>query len=206
MPALSTLKLPIINIDIWQDTQSQSASLASQMLIDTALATFPENTPLRVLELGSGSGVISILCALSRPLWQITGIEIQPHLCALARQNAAACDISISFEEGDLRTHEGEYDLILANPPWQTPGSGRLSPYSARNLSRIEIACTLADILACIRRCMSPAGTAILLYPQERKAGLICQSSAFFEQKIHQPMQDNRKQYFCATLSRKQDL
>lgn len=206
MSALCSLKLPYGGCEIWQDSQSQRASHASQMLIDSALALFPQNSPRRVLELGSGSGVISIMCALARPLWQITGIEIQPHLHSLALENAANCQLPVSFELQDLRRHQGEYDLILANPPWQKAGCGRLSPLESRNLSRIELACDMKDILACIRRCLAPRGTALLLYPSARKADLIRQSSYDFQLEIREIAPNNRNQYFCAILGRKNPI
>lgn len=203
MPALSALKLPYDGLEIQQDSQSQRASHASQMLIDCALAAFPENSPISVLELGSGSGVISIMCALARPLWQITGIEIQPHLHSLALENAATCNIPVKFHLKDLREFEGKYDLILGNPPWQKTGSGRLSPLGSRNLSRIELGCSMADILACVKRCLAPGGSALLLYPKTRKADIIRQSRKDFRLTIQEIPQNNRKQYFCAFLGRK---
>lgn len=143
------------------------ASRASQLLYDAAIGEFG-NLPLRVLELCCGSGIVSIMCALARPLWQITAVDIQGHLIALAQANAEACKVDIAFQVQDLKQHQGEYELIIANPPWQKLGSGIMSPSEARNLSRFELACSLADIAARLQLCLAPSGSALLIYPQCR--------------------------------------
>ena len=64
------------------------------------------------------------------------------------------------------------YDLIVSNPPWLPPGSGKTSPIQARNLSRFELLGGLADVLACVKRNLAPAGQALLLYPRSRSGEL----------------------------------
>lgn len=128
---------------------------------------------MRVLELGCGSGIVSIMCALARPQWQITAIDIQGHLICLAEANAQSCNVQIDFQAQDLKQHRGEYDLIIANPPWQKLGSGIMSPSKARNLSRFELACSLQDFTRSIRLCMAPSGSALLIYPESRSQELV---------------------------------
>ncbi|MCB5262012.1 MAG: methyltransferase [Candidatus Cloacimonetes bacterium] len=161
------LCLPFPDKVIRQDPSALGASRATQLLYDAALNEF-ENLPLRVLELGCGSGTLSIMCALARPLWQITAIDIQAHLIELAQANAEACKLEISFQTQDLRQHQGEYELILANPPWQKVGSGLMSPSQSRNLSRFEVACSLADLVQRLQLCLAPLGFALVIYPESR--------------------------------------
>jgi tRNA1Val (adenine37-N6)-methyltransferase len=142
-------------------------SLASALLVEYALDCF-DNAPLSVLDMGCGCGIVSIMCALSRPKWQILGIDIQSELIELALANAASCELDISFRQEDLRAHSGSYDLILANPPWQKAGSGMLSPHMTKNLSRVELSCTMQDLLEAIRRCLQPGASAIVIYPETR--------------------------------------
>ncbi len=166
------LCLPFPDKVIRQDPSALGASRASQLLYDATLAEF-ENLPLKVLELGCGSGILSIMCALARPNWQITGLDIQPHLIELARANAESCNVDIDFQVQDLKQHQGEYDLIISNPPWQKLGSGIMSPSESRNLSRFEVACSLADLIQRLRLCLVPLGSALLIYPQSRNQDLI---------------------------------
>ncbi|MCB5252854.1 MAG: methyltransferase [Candidatus Cloacimonadaceae bacterium] len=166
------LSLPFPDKVIRQDPSALGASLASQLLYDTIIDEF-DSLPLRMLELGCGSGIVSIMCALSRPLWQITAIDIQPHLISLAKANARDCQVDIAWQTQDLKQHRGEYDLIVSNPPWQKLGSGILSPSESRNLSRFEIACSMGDITESIQLCLAPSGSALLIYPQSRNQNLI---------------------------------
>lgn len=133
-----------------------------------------QNQNLRVLELGSGCGIVSIMLALQRPGWSITGIEIQPHLSELAVKNAILCGAKVAFLNRDLRQFADElgFDLIISNPPWQKAGSGRYSPRTSRNTSRFETHCTMEDVLACAKRNLAPSGEAVLLYPESRRADL----------------------------------
>ncbi len=108
------------------------------------------------------------MLALQRPGWRVEGLEIQPELVALARQNAAQCGLKIAFHEGDICSFTHPYDLIVSNPPWRPLGSGKPSPSEARNISRFELLCSMSDVLACVKRNLSPSGDALLLYPQSR--------------------------------------
>ncbi|MCD8480329.1 MAG: methyltransferase [Candidatus Cloacimonetes bacterium] len=110
------MALPFEGKQIMQDRDAQGVSVASAALVDYALQSF-EDAPLCVLDLGCGCGIVSIMCALSRPQWQVQGIDIQKELIELAIANAASCELDISFCHQDLREHSGKYDLILANPP-----------------------------------------------------------------------------------------
>lgn len=161
------VELPVAGLTIWQDTQSQCVSIASDILYKQALDRFADK-PLEVLELGTGCGIVSIMCALYRPKWKITAIEIQPQLTLLATQNVIGTGVDVNVVTGDIRQCAGEYDLILSNPPWQKVGTGRLSPRDSRNLSRIELSCTMQDLLYAVKRNLKPEGRALIIYPNYR--------------------------------------
>ena len=138
--------LPFPGKVIRQDTLAQGVSLASALLYEAAIQHLAD-LPSSVADFGCGCGIVSIMCALARPSWQIQGIDIQENLIDLARSNAAACKLDIRFHHQDIREHENVYDLILANPPWQKKGDGLLSPHHSKNLSRVEIRCNMQDLL-----------------------------------------------------------
>src|SRR6202030_1693790 len=99
----------------------------------------------RVLELGAGCGVISVMIAA---LWlprEVVAVEIQPDLAAIAERNAALNQLdSIRVISADLRARRIEglapasFDVIVANPPYRALGSGRRSPNPARGGGREE--------------------------------------------------------------------
>lgn len=158
---------------IWQDVHAQPVSHASFALQNTALQSHPQQR-IRVLELGSGCGIVSIMLALQRPQWQIDAVEIQPELCHIAAENALQCAVPVTFLNADLTTYTAEqpYDLIVANPPWLKKDSGIYSPWDSRNISRFELACSMPDIINCLKRNMAERGSSILLYPINRMEDL----------------------------------
>lgn len=92
-------------------------------LVDWVLEVFPDQRPLRVLDLGTGSGVIGITLALERPQWAVTLSDISPAALAVARGNATHYQLELPIVESDLfdRLVGQRYDLIVTNPPYIDP-------------------------------------------------------------------------------------
>jgi len=149
------------------------ATSASAALVEYILQHFSP-AELHVLELGSGSGVVSILLSLSRKAWRITGIDIQVELVELARRNALGLNPRPEFRQADLRqlNEPDNFDLVLSNPPWQKLQSGWQSPNKMRAISRMEVCCTLPDITACCAQNLKTGAHAVLMYPSHRSEEL----------------------------------
>src|ERR1700693_2976957 len=89
----------------------------------------------RVLELGAGCGVVSIMmAALYRPR-EVVAIEIQPPLAEMISRSAAINDLkSVRAVCADLRQKKiagvepASFDLAVANPPYRAAASGRENP------------------------------------------------------------------------------
>ena len=84
-----------------------------------------------VAELGSGAGVASLCFAARRKDAQITGIELDGEMVALAQNNAEANDLSarVHFKQGDITAPFSElhlvansFDEVIANPPFYLEG------------------------------------------------------------------------------------
>lgn len=169
---LKELQLP--GATIRQSPKGQGVSTATAALYEYTLEHIPRKA-LRIMEAGSGSGVLAILLKQACPLWEVSGLEIQPQLHHLACENAAGLHLEIGFYEGDLRLHESsvKYHYIVANPPWQKLNSGLCSPFPERAISRTELCCTLPDLLHFCSRNLISGAAAFLLYPAARKAELL---------------------------------
>jgi tRNA1Val (adenine37-N6)-methyltransferase len=134
----------------------------------------------RVLDLGAGCGVISMmLAALWRPR-ELVAIEIQPELAALAERNAALNQIaSMRVIQADLRTrHIGgldpaSFDLVVANPPYRALRSGRESPNPGRRIARGESAATLAQFIEAAKRYAANGAKAAFVFEAARSAELL---------------------------------
>jgi len=176
-PNTTRSELQIPGARMWQNNKAQGVSSATEALYRYLLSNF-ENNKQRVLELGSGSGVLSIVLARHFKSWQITGLEIQFEMHKLAVQNASSLCLPINFVHGDLRTYQADtgFDVIVSNPPWQKLGGGLLSPLYERAVSRSEVLCTLADVLDSCRRNLAEAGEIILLYPISRREEVLIEA------------------------------
>ncbi len=152
-----------------QTTDGHSITSDSAFLVETVSnQVLQEN--IKLLELGSGNGIISIMLSHYHPKWVILGIEIQKHLVELSQDNAKQSKTFPSFIEADLRefTSSRKYDLIVSNPPYFPKDKGRISPIQERAISRHEITCNMMDILKCVKRNLKEDGSAFILYPQNR--------------------------------------
>ena len=93
----------------------------TELLVERALG-YPGLSS--VLDVATGSGVIALSLALSRPDLRVTATDLSPEALALARENAASLGAdSVTFEETDLLPAGGErFDLITANLPYIPAG------------------------------------------------------------------------------------
>lgn len=91
-------------------------------LLDLARHHFPSQ-PLRVVDVGTGSGILAICAALYLPEGsEVVAIDSNPEALEVAKQNAEAHRVAdqITFLQGDLLSNfNGQpFDLILSNPPY----------------------------------------------------------------------------------------
>lgn len=95
----------------------------TELLIETALQLFPQDSVIKVVDLGTGSGAIAIALASERPHWHIDAVDISQNALTLASKNAQRLGFAhISFYHGNWFTAlpSGKYDLVLSNPPYLT--------------------------------------------------------------------------------------
>lgn len=90
----------------------------TEELVDLILAENPD-TPLSVLDIGTGSGAIAISLKKERPAWQLTASDISSDALSLAQDNASHYQLNITFIVSDVFSQlSGTFDMIVSNPPY----------------------------------------------------------------------------------------
>ena len=130
----------------------------TEVLIDLALAKLAGLTAPRLVDLGTGSGIVAISLALECPAAQVAAVDLSADALAVARNNAGRLGARVDFRQGDwFAPLAGErFDLVVSNPPYVADGD----PHLALNGLPFEPKMALtdgADGLACIRRIITDA-------------------------------------------------
>ena len=130
----------------------------TEVLIELALEKLNGLTAPRVVDLGTGSGIVAISLALECSLAKLVAVDLSKDAISVARNNAGLLGATIEFRQGDwFSPLAGErFDLIVSNPPYVADGD----PHLALDGLPFEPQMALtdgADGLACIRRIVADA-------------------------------------------------
>ncbi len=129
----------------------------TEILVEQALREAPEAR--RVLDAGTGSGIIAITFLLERPESRAVALDISLDALALARQNARAHDVlpRLSLVASDWLTALGptDFDLVLSNPPYLTLGEAPHLPPTVRDHDPRRALFAGDDGLAAIRQLLA---------------------------------------------------
>jgi len=110
----------------------------------------------RIADLGAGSGVIGIALAARFLNARVTLVEVQEGLFGLSVQNIALngftgrvdalpADIR-EIRAGGAGLSSGDFDLVVSNPPFRRPGTGKTSPCGEKLIARHEVCLTLPEL------------------------------------------------------------
>jgi release factor glutamine methyltransferase len=101
----------------------------TELLVELALERLPGDRPLRIADLGTGSGAIALALAFERPRAQVIATDASAAALDVARANAGSLQLrNVEFREGDwFAPLAGErFDLIASNPPYVALGDPHL--------------------------------------------------------------------------------
>jgi tRNA1Val (adenine37-N6)-methyltransferase len=134
----------------------------------------------RVIDLGTGSGIIPLLLAARHETGAIVGLEIQERYADMARRSVALGGLAerIEIRRGDVRDARIEFgpesfDVATCNPPFRPVGTGKVNPSDEKAIARHEVAGTLSDFVAAMRYLLRQRGRAHLVVPAARLVDLL---------------------------------
>ena len=138
-----------------------------------ALSRFATLRPRwRVCDLGTGSGALLLLLAEREESLSLTGVEREALSARTARENLKNNGLEGKILHADLRENPlpaGQFDLIVANPPYYPKNSGR-----SGGPARSEEFCSLEDLCTAAARLVKNGGKFALCHRPERLVDLLC--------------------------------
>ena len=140
----------------------------------------------RVIDLGTGSGVIPLLLAQAGKGREFVGIELQEELAERAGRSVALNGLAdrIRIVRADLRDlpaefMAGSFAAAVTNPPYRKVASGRVAPGAERGAARHELAGGLTDFLRAAAFLLNNGGRFFVIYLAERLAELCDEMRTF---------------------------
>ena len=134
----------------------------------------------KLVDLGTGNGIIALLLARLYPSATLQGVELQPAMVARAHRNVAVNGLvqRVKILQGDVREIDERYvladcDVVVCNPPYRKPNSGRLSVNDERQIARHELNGNLGDFLGAGALLLRNNGRMALVYLAARLGDLI---------------------------------
>lgn len=137
----------------------------------------------KIIDLGCGAGVLTVLLHVTHPAAAVSGVEIQEPAAALCRENLRENGFSADdILTGDLREYRslltaGSFDLVVSNPPYFAAESGYTAPDEGRATARDERSCTLDDLCGAAKYLCRWGGTFALVHRPERLSEIFCTMS-----------------------------
>lgn len=140
----------------------------TELLIEQALKLIPERQPYRLIDLGTGSGIIAITLAAERPDSEVIATDFSTNALTIARRNAQRHNVrNIQFLQSNwfgTISDSALFNLVVSNPPYiadndphLTEGDVRFEPMSALIADNDGLS-DIARIATAARRHLLPQG------------------------------------------------
>ena len=134
----------------------------------------------RAADLGSGTGIASLLCAARSKFSRIYSVEIQETFCDLISRNASlnGFESIITPIHSDVRDVkpsdvDGELDAVFSNPPYMKADSGKRNLFDEKYIARHEVFGGIDDFCAAASRLLKFGGLFYCVYRPDRLSDLM---------------------------------
>ncbi|MCG3176514.1 MAG: Release factor glutamine methyltransferase [Candidatus Omnitrophica bacterium] len=200
---LSLRVTPAVLIPRPETEQLVEAVLEEIAHLRSVRATQNHEKPLRILDIGTGSGCIAVSLTSACPDCKISAFDVSARALQVARTNALRQGVSgrIVFKQSDvygaIRSSRARYDLIVSNPPYIATSEHRALPADVRREPKLALTAG-RDGLDVIRRIvagaperLAPDGALALEIGQEQAAAvrqLIARTKGFQEARVRRDL------------------
>ena len=133
-----------------------------------------------VMDLGTGTGIISILLCGKTDLKKIIGVEVQEEVCEIAKRNIKLNKLEDRFEvindnidNLDKYFSKNEFDAILTNPPYKKNNDGVKNENNQKLIARHEVLATLEDFVKTASNLLKDKGNFYIVHKVERLVDIL---------------------------------
>lgn len=160
------------NLKIIQNTKGFCFGIDAVLLSDFA-KNIKKNS--KVLDLGTGTGIISILLCGKTSLSKIIGVEVQKEVADMAKRSAKLNDLEDIFEiineniiNLDKIYENNSFDVIVTNPPYKKENTGIVNEEEKKLISRHEILAKLEDYIKVSNKLLKDKGEFYMVHRPDR--------------------------------------
>lgn len=128
-----------------------------------------------IVDLGTGSGVIGLMLAKKYPEAAVTLVELQESLYRLTVRNIRLNELdervqTVLADIREIKKHFGHMssDLVVSNPPFRTPVSGRISEEEEKAVARHEMRLTFKELAEAATYLLKAKGRFFMIFHPER--------------------------------------
>lgn len=164
--------LQINNLKIIQNPKGFCFGIDSVLLSNFAKSI---KNNAEVIDLGTGTGIISILLTAKTNAANILGVELQEQVADMAMRSVILNNlqdkiriINEDIRKLDKKLNIGYYDVIVTNPPYMKINSGLPNEENTKLISRHEVECTLEDIARISYKLLKCNGEIYMIHRAER--------------------------------------
>jgi len=140
----------------------------------------------KVLDLGTGTGILPLLLEAKTQAEHLSGLEIQDESADMARRSVAYNRLTNKIEivTGDIKEAasifgSASFEVVTVNPPYMASSHGLLNPGSAKAVARHEVLCTLDDVLRESARILKSKGRFYMVHRPQRLVEIFSGMTAY---------------------------
>lgn len=167
--------------ELWKNGPSFEDGSFKVSTDSVLLASFASPKGKNGIDIGCGSGIISLIMLCTNETLHMTGIDVNEDAAETASSNIQRNGLSARYKVicGDIREHRklfntGSFDFAVCNPPYYPENSGKLSSNTVKALARGETLCTLEDICKAAAYLLPTGGNFYLVHKPERLSEIFC--------------------------------
>lgn len=165
------------NLKIIQNTKGFCFGIDAVLLSDFA-KNIKKNA--KVLDLGTGTGIISILLCEKTNLEKIVGVEVQKEVANMAKRSSKLNNLENKFEiineniiNLDNIYERNSFDVIVTNPPYKKENTGIVNEEEKKLISRHEVLAKLEDYIKISNKLLKDKGKFYMVHRPERLVDII---------------------------------